>query len=598
MALQLRDYQTKAIEKIREYFRTNRGFYNDKEHEYKYEARRRVVLQMATGSGKTATFAEMLKICHKRSKPALMVVKGAKLVHQASDRLTREGVDHGIWQANKTRDTHHPIQVCSIDTLYARKVTPDAEFIVIDEAHLTGGKSYQWLLTQEKYEKSFILGVSATPFSKKGLGLIGSDVIYPVTIRDLIAQGYLVGARYRVPHKPNLKGVKKTAGEYNAKDLERRLNEDGEKRALYGSLTKEWIEHCKGKRSILFGVSVAHAKALGEELEKIGARCAHIDGNTPHELRDEIISRLEANEIDVITSVGVLTTGVDIPSLECLLICRPTESYNLWIQMLGRGTRTFPGKENFLVIDMAGNTAKHGMIEAEQKGTVASTKATKSIESNLTTCHTCFAAFPVTQRIREGSEYLCPECGAVVSVIVTTAKGHEIEMAGGDLIELQAEPFELVLPQLIEVARENRYKKGWVLHEIKRLGFGEAAVEAAKPKVFGQKNWPDQHEKKNDFFGSGNWIEEWKMDRRKDLEELDVKSVYDFMVKDKELFDIMVQWDPVFLNQKIDEWDRAQTTQNLSTTLSSVLDDDPTVDFGKMQQVSPSPSQETQSGSV
>lgn len=546
MRTQLRDYQKNAIKEIRTHFATSQG--ESHVGDFCYEARRRVILQMATGSGKTATFAEMLKLCHQKKSPAIMVVRGAKLVHQASERLTREGVPHGIYQAGNTRDTHHDIHICSIDTLYARQIAPTAEFIVIDECHLTTGKSYQWLTTHENYRESFFLGVSATPFSKTGLRHIGSKVIYPVTFAELMEKKFLVGAKYRVPHRPNLKGVKKIAGEFSLKDLEKRLREDDEQTALYGSLKKEWAEQCKGKKAILFGVSVQHAKDLGAQLREVGARTAHIDGNTPHLERDRIISELEQGKIDVITSVGVLTTGVDIPPLTHLIVCRPTQSYNLWIQMLGRGTRPYEAKTHFTVIDLADNTKKHGPIEAEMRGDV-DPWGSKREASNMTSCDRCYAAYPMTSRLKyaQCDWFWCPSCFAKTARIVRDKDGKEIDVKeNAKMIERDVEPWELDYPSVVEHAREKGYKKGYIVHWI-RGKYGEEAAQKAFYRVRALKNWGkkkgvvvDQAKEKSEIDTARAEFAKLAPKNRLELKEKNT-SLYKFLLKqdrkwlDKEL---------------------------------------------------------------
>lgn len=486
----LRAYQTQSINEIRNFYSKDSGdaFFKADDEIIKYEARRRVILQLSTGAGKTMCFCTMLKSCYEKGSSALMVVRGAKLVHQAAERLEREGVPHGIYQAGRTKDNHHRIQICSIDTLYRRKITPPADFIVIDECHLTGGNSYQWLTTHEEYKKTFFLGVSATPFATTGLMHVGSAVIYPITIRELIAQGYLVGAKYTVPYTPDLKGVKKTSGgDYSLRDLEKRLNEDDEKRGLYGSLKIEWQKLAPGTKCLLFAVSRAHAKDLRGQLEAVGARCGYIDGNTPHIERDDTIDRLEHGGLDVICSVGVLTTGVDIPSLDCLLICRPTASHNMWIQILGRGTRPFPGKTHFKVIDLAGNTLKLGPIEAEMVGQVEPTKQKKHL-SELAMCENCFAAFPNIERLKSATHWICPVCKHKMKPIATDSKDREIENRDGSLIEYEPEQWEIDLPVLIDTAKRRGYKKGYIFHSLKAT-YGIETAELAWKRIKNLKRW-------------------------------------------------------------------------------------------------------------
>lgn len=522
MALQLRDYQEKAIAEIRRHYATGS---------------KKVILQLATGAGKTATFCRMLTGCHERGKRAMMVVRGAKLVHQASERLTREGVPHGIWQAGNTARTDEKIHVASIDTLYTRKIAPPADFLVFDETHLATGASYQWLTSHENYKNSFFLGVSATPYAATGLRHVGEEVIYPISIRQLIEKGYLVGAKYRTPHTPNLKGVKKSAGEYNTKDLMRRLGEQDEQEGLKGSLVKEWREHCQGRPTLLFAVNIEHAKELGEELQSAGARTAHIDGSTRHADRDAIIESLELGDIDVITSVGVLTTGVDIPSLQCLLICRPTTSYNLWIQMLGRGTRPAPGKDHFLVIDLAGNTNKLGPIEAELVGSVEPTK-NPSPKSNMTMCEKCFAAFPRSERERNDTHWICPACAAELDKLVRDHRGRVIEHGEGELKDREIEPWELDLPELIDTAKRRGYKKGWIRITIEKR-YGADAAEKAWRRVQRLRRWPlkADHQQRTQHLSTASsrhsaheaTVASGKMRPEQRLHELEVWSLRDLL---------------------------------------------------------------------
>lgn len=436
------------------------------------------ILQMPTGAGKTHVFCDLLMGAYNKGKYALMVVRGKALVHQASERLTREGVPHGIYQGGNTTATHERILVCSIDTLFQRKIAPHADLIVIDECHLSHSEGYTWFLSQYT---CFKLGVSATPHHKKGMRHIGDKLIYPAPIMELIRDGYLVGAKYFVPYIPDLKGVSKTNGDFNAKELGKRSVEDEE---LTANAAMVWERHLRGLSTLCFASSIEHGRVLSEALRGKGAHVGTIVAATKDDIRKQLITKLEHGQLDVLVSVGVLTTGVDIPSLAAILCCRPTESYNLWIQILGRGTRPFSGKPNFLVYDLSGNLLKHGPIEAE---TIADMDGMITVpKTALVLCQECYAI-----HVRADlDELVCPSCGATLPSRVRTTGGMRSHglTDNHEVVEKLIEPWELDLPGLVAIAKEKRLKKGWIYHMI-RGKYGEDVGNRAWPRIRSIKKW-------------------------------------------------------------------------------------------------------------
>lgn len=435
------------------------------------------IVQLATGAGKTAVFCDLLKAAHQKNRAAIMVVRGKALVQQASERLSREGVPHGIFQGDNTRETHHRILVCSVDTLYARRLAPKAELVVIDECHLSLSEGYEWLLAQ--YPKAFKLGVSATPHHKRGMRHIGNVVVRPTDINKLIAGGYLVGGRYFVPYVPDLRGVKKSQGDFNASDLGKRSRDDKE---LTANAARVWSAHLRGKSTLCYAVNVGHAEILATGLREAGARVEIITANTKDGLRRDYIGGLSDGRLDVLVSVGVLTTGVDIPSLRAILCCRPTESYNLWIQILGRGTRPFPGKDSFLCYDLAGNVFKHGPIESELPCDLDGFPAPAKI--SVKTCPACFATFEV-------GPTECPACGASLAETKARTTGKRVHglTDNDEIIEVKVEQWELDLPALVEKAKLHGHRKGAVYHLLKAR-YGDEIANKAWPRIRAMKRWP------------------------------------------------------------------------------------------------------------
>lgn len=467
--MQARSYQTDALNAIRSYFS---------------EGKKRVLLHLATGAGKTFTFCTMLKGAYEKRTPSIVVVRGVKLIEQASARLTAEGVPHGIYQGSNSRGNHHLIQVCSIDTLYRQRLAPPAKFLVIDEAHQTAGEGYKWFL--EQYADAFILAVSATPHLQKGMRHIADEIVYPISIQELMLLGYLVTPKYYGCDTPDLTGVKIQHGDYNEKQLDVAMR----KSAVRGNIPIHYKRYADGRPALMFCASVEHSCMLVAQLIAAGVPAVHIDASSSDSTRRNAIDDLTAGKIKVVSNVGILTTGFDCPPVSCIILARPTMSYNLHIQIIGRGTRPFPGKNDFIVLDHAGNVMKHGPIEDEQPAELDA-KPKKKIErlAPMAKCSRCaFLYAPATA--------FCPECGeANLSAPNRTPKAIE-----GDLTQLFAENIDKFFERLKSIAKQRGYKKWWIFHQIKEK-FGEKVAEEYRPKIFRLKQWttetptPDSSEK-------------------------------------------------------------------------------------------------------
>lgn len=465
----LRPYQKKAADQIRA---------------HAAKGGKGAILKMATGSGKTAVFCDFLIGAHKKGNTAIMVVKGKSLVAQASERLRREGVPHGILQGDNTRGTHHKILVCSIDTLFARQLAPKADLVVIDECHMSHSTSYAWFF--EQYPNVFKIGVSATPNHKKGMTHIADAMIEPVTIRELIDDGYLVGGKYYVPYIPDLTGVGKANGDYKTGDLADASIADKE---LAASAAKVWKENLQGKSTLVYAVNIEHAGVVATSLAEAGAIVAVLTGSSSDCTRKDVLGKLLIGEINAVVSVGVLTTGVDLPALQAIMCCRPTESHNLWIQILGRGTRPYLGKKHFLVYDLSGNLLKHGPIEQEFESNLYEidvNEKPKIASIKLTICAKCYATFENVDNLTT-----CPCCGEPLDpkMVRTTGKRRTGLGDNAEVVEYIQQPWEQELARLVAVAKKNGLKKGFVYHRISDI-YGKDIADLAWPRIRSLKKWP------------------------------------------------------------------------------------------------------------
>jgi len=470
----LRDYQQKALDEIRSHYA---------------KGEKRVLLHLATGGGKTIVFSEVLKGVISKGKKAIMVVRGKDLIEQTSQRLMREGVPHGCLQANHWNyNPTAPIQICSVDTLFRRKLKPEANLVVIDECHLSRSPSFEWVISQ--YPDAFFLPVSATPHHKKGLRHIADIVVYPITIKDLIEQRYLSRPRYFMPTKIDLSSVSidRTTSDYNIEETAAALVGS----TVYGDIISQYKKLCHGKSAVAFAVNIEHSKIIVEMFLAEGISAEHVEANTPAEHRASVISRLKSGETKVVSNVGILTTGVDLPFLEVVILARPTKSYNLYIQACGRGTRVTDTKSEFLILDHTNNISEHGFIEDEKLCSLdpIGKKVKKHLGPIIVTCMNCYGTFEYEKEMKND----CPLCGHSMKAEHSKAKKILAERVEAELIEVSARAIDLKWTKIlrkIDSVISHGYKKGSVYYWCKDNFGQEYANEISKrvEKEFKSRNY-------------------------------------------------------------------------------------------------------------
>lgn len=387
-----RPYQQKAIDEVRLDFATGN---------------KRTLIQLSTGAGKTFIFSTVMNGAQAKGKRCVMAVRGRSLVAQASKRLQEMDIDHSVFMSNDPRyDKEKLLQICSVDTIRARKYAPPADIVIIDEAHLATSKSFKDFL--EFYPDAFWLSVTATPLVKGGLRHLANKIVYPISFAGLVAQGWLCDAKYFVPTEFDTSQIKVVKGEF---DDESALVQF-EKQSVYGDVVKSFKTKCVGEPTFCFAINVAHAHLIQKYFADNEINTVVITAETSLKEREFLLNALDKLEIACIISVGTMTTGVDLPSLKNIILCRPTQSKNLFIQMLGRGTRTYPGKDHFKVIDMVGNVSRHGFIIDERIASLDGYESKKKLEKSLIslppikTCEACFSVVKI-------HVHTCPECGYV-----------------------------------------------------------------------------------------------------------------------------------------------------------------------------------------
>lgn len=461
-----RDYQLESIDQIRNFF---------------MQGITKVLLWLSTGAGKTWIFCLMTKEAVKRGNRVIILVRGRKLVDQASQRLFREQVSHGVLMSGHWNyRPHAQVQVCSIDTLKSRKLFPDASLVIIDEAHLFTSKAdIEYLKNYSEKPGVFMIPVTATPYCKKGLRHVADKIVHPVTMLDLIDRGFLVPFRYYAPTSPDLTGVKvSSTGDYVNEQVEEAMVEG----QLTGKIVQHWEELSERRPTLVFACNIRHSKTLAKKFNDNGHRFVHCDADCSDKERDEAIRQLEAGEIDGICNVGIFCTGVDIPSLGCLVGARPTKSKNLFIQMAGRGTRLADGKNDCIYLDHAGNIEEHGLPTDETPVDLDGTKKNPVKKSKI--CKSCFAVFRASY---------CPECGAPAPVERGDADLEESDKKLVELKNVELDPIKREYEKLKRHAKEKKYNYKWANYKlIDKFGYDNV-------KDYLQPSFVESYERRNDM---------------------------------------------------------------------------------------------------
>ena len=413
---------------------------------------KRIVLQLATGGGKTTIASEMIRKANEKGKKCLFLADRIELVEQTSKRLDYEGIDHGIIMGNHERYKPHCInQVCSPQTL-ARRATPAADLVIIDECHVAYGIHKKMM---QAMPNTVFIGLSATPFTK-GLGKLYSNLVVGATTTKLTDEGYLVPVKVFAPSKPDLTKLRTVAGDYDEKELFARVN----KPKLVADIVDTWIKRGENRPTIGFAVNVLHSQALCEQFKDRGIRAAHIDSYMPTKLREQLVNDFKDGYIKVLFNVGILDKGFDYPEASCLIMARPTKSLMLYIQQAGRVLRPHPTKEDAIILDHAGNTQAHGFVTDDlpqelDDGTKRKVEPSqKKQEEKGTLCTSC-------AYVKKKYEYKCPCCG-----FTPKKKDAGIDVEKGDLLEVTRTKITMVDKQklyseLLYVEVEKGYKRGF-----------------------------------------------------------------------------------------------------------------------------------------
>jgi|SRR5579862_6464426 len=348
-----REYQLEALEAVNNFWK--RGI-------------TRQLISLPTGVGKTVVFSLLAKVLDTRT---LIIAHTEELIKQAKEKLQIVWPEVGIGIVKAESDeTAAKIVIASVQTISRENrlhklKTQGFNLLIIDEAHHAVAESYEKIVRELGFfngdESKLLVGVTATPQRGDGIGLkaIFQEIVFERSINTMIRSGYLaplIGKQ--IFTKMRLDGIGVRHGDFIISQLARAVNTEGRNQLIVENYR---VYARDRKKTLAFCADVKHAKDLAKTFNEHGISAFAVYGDMNKEERDKALQNFKKGDYAVITNCQLLTEGFDEPAVDCVIIGRPTKSASLFIQMIGRGTRTFPQKRDCLILDFCDNTSRNDL---------------------------------------------------------------------------------------------------------------------------------------------------------------------------------------------------------------------------------------------
>lgn len=329
------------------------------QNEWDEKGNQRTLLVLPTGTGKTIVFSKIIEDRVGMGKRVLVLAHRSELLEQASDKLEKAtGLITALEKAEHTSlGTWNRVVVGSVQTLQGEKRLKRFDkdhfnTIVIDEAHHAISPSYQKVLSY--FDQAEVLGVTATPDrgDMRNLGEYFQSLAYEYSLPKAIKEGYLSKIKaLTIPLNLDLSGVSQVAGDFKASDIDTALDP-----YLY-QIAEEMKKYCSDRKIVVFLPLVKTSQKFVRILNESGFTAKEVNGNSTD--RETVLKEFDEGKFQVLCNSMLLTEGWDCPSVDCVIVLRPTKVRSLYSQMVGRGTRLAPGKENLLILDFLWHTERH-----------------------------------------------------------------------------------------------------------------------------------------------------------------------------------------------------------------------------------------------
>lgn len=395
-------YQKEAIDNIARKFR---------------DGAKRVLFQLATGGGKTITASALIHrfMSVNEGKEIVFLVHREELLKQFKRTFESQyGIEVGtIVAGQKLKRIDLSVHVGMIETVYRRLqknhswLGKNIGMIIVDECHIGSfDKIFEFL------PDILTVGLTATPHrltKKHPLNSIYDEIVTSITIEELIERGALSPNKsWQIKNQVNFSSLKQTGGDFNSGSVFEEYSKEKHIRNVVTAYEK--IAH--GKKTLIFNSTIEHSELVNNIFNLHGYPSRHLDGATNKEEREEIIKWFSKTPEAILQNVGVLTAGFDEPSIECIIMNRPTTSLSLWLQCTGRGSRVSIGKSHFDIIDLGGNISRLGdwCFSHDWENIFRSAKIDTSEKgiAPVKDCPKCYYMMPIQC-------HSCPECGYIFS---------------------------------------------------------------------------------------------------------------------------------------------------------------------------------------
>lgn len=319
----------------------------------------KTLLVLPTGCGKTIVFAKVAEDCVRQGKRVLILAHRGELLQQAADKIGKAcGLGCAVEKAEETclgswfRIVVGSVQSLQRDKRLSQFTTDYFDIIIIDEAHHCISDGYQKVL--QYFSSAKVLGVTATPDrgDMRNLGSYFESLAYEYTLPKAIKEGYLSKIKaVTIPLKLDLSGVGMQSGDFKVGDLGTALD------PYLHQIADEMVNYCSERKTVVFLPLVKTSQKFRDILNEKGFRAAEVNGESQD--RAQILDDFDQGRYNVLCNSMLLTEGWDCPSVDCVVVLRPTKVRSLYSQMVGRGTRLFPGKDHLLLLDFLWHTERH-----------------------------------------------------------------------------------------------------------------------------------------------------------------------------------------------------------------------------------------------
>ena len=431
------------------------------------KGKKKLVLVAPTGAGKTVIFSYMAMNSINKGKRVLIVSDRDELLKQSGGALEEFNMKPiVISRTNKLKSLNGMLYVGMVETLARRLKEPmyqefvnNLDLIIFDEAHK---QSFNKIFPFITGKKTFVIGATATPHRDKNM--VSMDDFYEhmeevAKVSQLIDLGYLCKPKsFGVP--VDLSGVKMKGDDYDGTALGDMYNET----KLFEGVYDNYQKLTPGKKALIFASNIDSSKNLVNDFVEKGLPCRHLDSNMSNKEREEILDWFKSTDNALLSNVGILNTGFDCKTIEVVILYRATKSLPLFLQMVGRGSRTIKGvKDTFYILDFGNNIKTHGFWQQDRVWSLAKKKKKKTDGmAPVKECpdKDCGYINPIQAKF-------CEECGAEFVVKLTEKEKIFVELQEMTPGQIKDMALTADFETLENIQEARGYSKGWIFHQLR-----------------------------------------------------------------------------------------------------------------------------------